>query len=43
MIDPIEFKKSLSAATGMQENRFHPFVWIVGEPEIGKGVYIGGF
>ena len=27
----------------MQKNRFHPFVWIVGEPEIGEGVYIGGF
>lgn len=23
-------------------NRFHPLVWIVGEPEIGAGVYIGG-
>jgi len=43
MIDPAEFKKSLSQATGMQENRFHPFVWIVGEPQIGEGVYIGGF
>jgi len=43
MIDPEEFKKSLSAATGMPENRFHPFVWIVGEPQIGEGVYIGGF
>jgi acetyltransferase-like isoleucine patch superfamily enzyme len=43
MIDPAEFKRNLSAATGMQENRFHPFVWIVGEPEIGQGVYIGGF
>jgi acetyltransferase-like isoleucine patch superfamily enzyme len=27
----------------MKENRFHPFVWIVGEPQIGEGVYIGGF
>jgi acetyltransferase-like isoleucine patch superfamily enzyme len=43
MIDPVEFKKSLSAVTGMKENRFHPFVWIVGEPDIGEGVYIGGF
>jgi acetyltransferase-like isoleucine patch superfamily enzyme len=43
MIDPEEFKKSLSTATGMQQNRFHPFVWIVGEPQIGEGVYIGGF
>jgi acetyltransferase-like isoleucine patch superfamily enzyme len=43
MIDPTEFKRSLSEATGMKENRFHPFVWIVGEPQIGDGVYIGGF
>ncbi len=27
----------------MKENRFHPFVWIVGEPEIGEDVYVGGF
>jgi len=38
-----EFKTLLAQATGMQENRFHPFVWIVGDPEIGEGVYIGGF
>ena len=37
------FLKRLSQATGMQENRFHPFVWILGEPEIGEGTYIGGF
>jgi len=43
MTDAIEFKRTLSEVTGMQENRFHPFVWIVGEPEIGEGVYIGGF
>ena len=43
MIDPVEFKRCLSDATGMPQNRFHPFVWIVGEPQIGEGVYIGGF
>ena len=43
MMDPTEFKRRLSELTGMQENRFHPFVWIVGEPIIGEGVYIGGF
>jgi acetyltransferase-like isoleucine patch superfamily enzyme len=43
MLDPTELGKSLSALTGMKENRFHPFVWIVGEPQIGEGVYIGGF
>jgi acetyltransferase-like isoleucine patch superfamily enzyme len=43
MIDPVVFKKTLSEVTGIKENRFHPFVWIVGEPKIGEGVYIGGF
>lgn len=43
MINPIEFKQSLIQLTGMKENRFHPFVWIVGDPIIGEGVYIGGF
>jgi hypothetical protein len=38
-----EFTKLLAEATHMPENRFHPFVWIVGEPEIGEDVYIGGF
>jgi len=43
MIDPTEFKQRLTELTGMKENRFHPFVWIVGDPIIGEGVYIGGF
>jgi acetyltransferase-like isoleucine patch superfamily enzyme len=43
MIDPTEFRQRLSELTGMQENRFHPFVWIVGNPKIGENVYIGGF
>jgi acetyltransferase-like isoleucine patch superfamily enzyme len=43
MIDPAEFKRILAKLTGMKENRFHPFVWIVGDPVIGEGVYIGGF
>jgi acetyltransferase-like isoleucine patch superfamily enzyme len=38
-----DFKRLLARATGMAENRFHPFVWIVGDPDIGEGVYIGGF
>jgi acetyltransferase-like isoleucine patch superfamily enzyme len=38
-----EFCKLLTQATQLQENRFHPFVWITGEPEIGEDVYIGGF
>ena len=28
--------------TNFPANRFHPLVWIVGEPEIGEDVYIGG-
>lgn len=43
MTDSSEFKKSLAEATGFRDNRFHPFVWIAGEPEIGEGVYIGFF
>jgi acetyltransferase-like isoleucine patch superfamily enzyme len=28
--------------TGFRENPFHLLVWILGEPKIGEGVYIGG-
>lgn len=28
---------------GLPSNRFHPLVWIHGDPEIGNDVYIGGF
>ncbi len=38
-----EFSRLLSQTTEMPENRFHPFVWILGEPEVGEGTYIGGF
>ncbi len=31
-----------STLTRFKPNRFHPLVWIVGDPQIGKGVYIGG-
>ena len=37
-----EFAQLLSQVTTFVSNRFHPLVWIVGEPEIGEGVYIGG-
>jgi acetyltransferase-like isoleucine patch superfamily enzyme len=40
---PEEFRNLLAEVTGVKQNRFHPFVWITGEPEIGEGVYIGGF
>jgi acetyltransferase-like isoleucine patch superfamily enzyme len=38
-----EFQALFSRLTNFPANRFHPLVWIVGEPEIGEGVYIGGF
>jgi len=37
------FAELLAETIGMPRNRFHPFVWIIGEPEIGEGVAIGGF
>lgn len=42
-MDIEEFKRLLALATDMPANGFHPFVWIVGEPEIAENVYIGGF
>ncbi len=37
-----EFQKLFSQFTHFKKNRFHPFVWINGDPEIGENVYIGG-
>lgn len=37
-----EFQACFTELTNIKENRFHPLVWISGEPEIGKNVYIGG-
>jgi acetyltransferase-like isoleucine patch superfamily enzyme len=37
------FRELFAQITNFQDNRFHPLVWIVGEPEIGESVYIGGF
>lgn len=37
-----DFASEFSKHTDFKENPFHPLVWINGEPEIGKGVYIGG-
>lgn len=42
MKDPAAFRRLFSRTTGFKENRFHPLVWINGEPEIGKNVFIGG-
>jgi len=33
----------LSRLSMIPKNRFHPFVWINGNPQIGENVYIGGF
>jgi len=37
-----DFQKKFSELTNFKENKFHPLVWISGEPEIGKNVNIGG-
>ena len=41
-MDEKEFEELLSRVTTFKKNLFHPLVWIVGEPKIGKNVYIGG-
>ena len=38
-----KFAALFAELTTFKANPFHPLVWIVGEPEIGDGVYIGGF
>lgn len=42
-MDNKEFKKLLLVAMDNKENNFHPFVFVNGEPKIGKNVYIGLF
>ena len=37
-----EFKKLLEETIHFKPNQFHPLVWVVGEPEIGNYVYVGG-
>ena len=43
----IQTKKKLqewfTKLTSFSSNNFHPLVWIVGHPTIGKNVYIGAF
>lgn len=41
-IDKAEFEAAFSEHISFKKNRFHPLVWINGEPEIGENVYIGG-
>jgi acetyltransferase-like isoleucine patch superfamily enzyme len=42
-MDKDQFRTSFLDMMNNQENPFHPLVWINGQPEIGKNVYIGGF
>ena len=37
-----EFQEIFSQVTNFKMNRFHPLVWINGEPDIGENVSIGG-
>lgn len=41
-MDKNEFQELFSELTDIPANRFHPLVWIGGDPEIGENVYIGG-
>ena len=38
-----QFKNFFLKFIQNKKNRFHPLVWINGQPSIGKNVYIGGF
>ena len=37
------FQVKVLSALKLSNNKFHPLVWINGEPEIAEDVYIGGF
>jgi acetyltransferase-like isoleucine patch superfamily enzyme len=41
-MDKMEFQKNFTELTNIPQNRFHPLVWLAGDPEIGENVYIGG-
>ena len=41
-MDDERYAEAFARHTHFKANRFHPLVWINGEPEIGQGVYIGG-
>lgn len=42
-MDAKQFQTLFSELTSFRENQFHPLVWILGDPEIGENVYVGGF
>ena len=39
----VHFQEKVLSALDLPTNRFHPLVWITGEPDIADDVYIGGF
>jgi len=41
--DKKKLQEWFTKLTSFSSNNFHPLVWIVGQPSIGKNVYIGGF
>lgn len=41
-MNKVEFQINFTELTNIPQNRFHPLVWLVGDPEIGENVYIGG-
>ena len=41
-MDKEQFQELFSELTDIKKNRFHPLVWMNGDPEIGENVYIGG-
>ena len=41
-MDIEEFQRLFTELTDIKKNKFHPLVWMNGEPEIGRNVYIGG-
>jgi acetyltransferase-like isoleucine patch superfamily enzyme len=40
-MDDAQFAEAFSRLTHFKANRFHPLVWVNGEPEIGENVCIG--
>ena len=41
-MDAADFKRMFLAMMSNKDNRFHPLVWINGDPVVGEGTYIGG-
>ena len=41
-MDLKEFQSLFSSLTQIKKTRFHPLVWINGDPQVGENVYIGG-